>query len=116
LWFALAAHLGMSFAECQEKVSAREFNEWIALMAVDPWGEFRADLRNGILASMIGNMFLDKKGKPFKPSDFVITPGDGEIKPLKNEPIQTKSEREKDIKSSVDFLKFMAITGQAPKG
>lgn len=47
--------------------------EWLALYAVDPWGEQRADLRSGIVASTLANIHRDPKQKPqpFTAQDFM---------------------------------------------
>jgi hypothetical protein len=46
--------------------------EWIAYSRVEPFGEERADLRAGIIASVIANAHRDRKrGKTFRPSDFM---------------------------------------------
>ncbi len=45
--------------------------EWIALERVDPWGEWRADLRAGIVASTIANVNRGKKDKAFSAQDFM---------------------------------------------
>jgi len=38
----------------------------------EPWDEERADLRMGVLASLIVNMFRKKGKKPYEPADFVL--------------------------------------------
>lgn len=45
----------MSVAAAQQSIDAREFAEWMALYRMDPWGEERAYLRAGIVASTIAN-------------------------------------------------------------
>ena len=50
----------------------RIWQEWIAYSEVEPFGEWRADLRAGIIASTIANCLSRKKGRPaFKPSQFM---------------------------------------------
>lgn len=55
------------------EISARQLSEWIAFHLLEGIGERRADLRNGILASLIANVHRDAKRKPspFKPRDFM---------------------------------------------
>ena len=54
------------------EISSRELSEWQAEYSISPFGEERADLRAGIIASVIANVNRDpKKGKAFKPSDFM---------------------------------------------
>lgn len=47
--------------------------EWMALYGIDPWGEQRADLRAGIVASTIANVNRDarRKPEPFEATDFM---------------------------------------------
>lgn len=53
-------------------MTTRELAEYAALNEIDPFGEQRADLRIGILASLIANINRDpKKSKPFRPMDFM---------------------------------------------
>jgi hypothetical protein len=54
------------------EMTSAQFAEWMAYSRIEPWGEERDDLRMGVLASMIANMFRDKSKKPAKPSDFVL--------------------------------------------
>ena len=46
--FALAGHLGMTVAELGDRLTSSELSEWIALLAVEPWGPYRQDLLNAI--------------------------------------------------------------------
>lgn len=46
--FALAGHLGMTVAELGNRMTSSEVSEWIALLAVEPWGPYRLDLLNAI--------------------------------------------------------------------
>lgn len=49
-----------------------EFQKWQAFYGLEPWGDERADLRAGIIASTQANCHRDpKSGKPFKPADFM---------------------------------------------
>lgn len=54
-------------------MSWREYLEWSEYYAVEPWGEDRADLRAGIVSSVIANTNRDPKRrpKPFEPVDFM---------------------------------------------
>mgnify|MGYP000940748974 FL=1 len=55
-----------------QRMSSRELSEWMAYYNIEPFGEERADLRSGIVASTIANVNRDpKKGQPFKPTDFM---------------------------------------------
>lgn len=45
--------------------------EFIAFDRIDPWDEKRADLRAGVVASVIANVNRGKKTKAFTPLDFM---------------------------------------------
>jgi hypothetical protein len=51
--------------------SSRELCEYMALYELDPWGEERADMRAGIVAATVANVFRGKNTKPLTPSDFM---------------------------------------------
>lgn len=53
------------------EISSHTLSEWMAYARLEPWGEDRADLRAGIIASTMANSMRGKKGKPFKPQDFM---------------------------------------------
>ncbi len=63
----------MTVAELDRRMSSRELTEWMAYFEVEPWGEERADLRSGIVASVIANANRDpkKRKQPFAPADFM---------------------------------------------
>ena len=52
------------------RITASQFREWMAYMAIEPWGEARADLRAGIVAAAVTNAHR-VKGKAAKPKDFM---------------------------------------------
>lgn len=68
--FRLALALGMTVEELGERMSGRELSEWMAYDRLSPIGEERADLRAGIVSSVIANTHRTK-GDPFKPQDFM---------------------------------------------
>lgn len=61
----------MSVKRCQQEIDAREFEGWLAYHALEPWDETRADLRAGIIASVIANVHRGKDAEPFSPRDFL---------------------------------------------
>lgn len=61
----------MPVGELLQRTSSRELAEWMAYAGLEPWGESRADLRMGILASLTANINRGKDQEPFKPSDFI---------------------------------------------
>ena len=48
-----------------------ELGTWAALYEMEPWGEKRADMRAGIIASTLANVNRGKSSEPFSPSDFM---------------------------------------------
>lgn len=59
-------------AELLSRISSRELSEWMAYYDLEPFGEERADLRAGIIASVTANANRDaKKGKAYRPQDFM---------------------------------------------
>jgi hypothetical protein len=62
----------MPVSEMLERMSSRELTDWQGYYQSDPWGEQRADWRAGMICAVIANSFRDpKKGKTFKPEDFM---------------------------------------------
>ena len=63
----------MTVAELGDRMSSRELSEWMAYYSIEPFGDERADLRSGIVASTIANVNRDPKKQktPFKPVDFM---------------------------------------------
>lgn len=55
------------------EMAPHHLGEWLAYHRIDPWGEYRADLRMGIHASVLANVNRDasKKPEPFRPVDFM---------------------------------------------
>ena len=58
-------------SEAQARCNSHEFAEEMAYYEIDPWGEDRADLRAGIIASTIANVNRESKRKAFVPRDFM---------------------------------------------
>ncbi len=57
--------------EALARCDSRQFAEWQAYYELEPWGEERADLRAGIIASTIANVNRGKGQKAFSPGDFM---------------------------------------------
>jgi hypothetical protein len=68
--------LGCTVEELLARISSRELTEWMAYFAIDPFGEERADLRAGIVASTLVNVNRGKRGKAAKPRDFMPSFGE----------------------------------------
>lgn len=68
----LAAHLGLTLHEAQNRVSSREFTKWIAEYKRNPWGEQREDIRFSALMALLANLWRDPKRhpKPYSWEDF----------------------------------------------
>ena len=60
----------MTVEELQGRMSSREFSKWLAYYGEWPFGDERADLRSGIVASTVATGLSAKK-KRFRPSDFM---------------------------------------------
>jgi len=58
----------MSVAECQARVSSEEFAEWQVYYTLEPWGEWRADLRAGIIAAASVSPYTKRR---ITPKDFM---------------------------------------------
>jgi hypothetical protein len=63
--------LGMTVNQMLRAMPASELAEWEAYWRIEPWGEARADLRAGIVASTLANAHRKKGARPFAPSDFM---------------------------------------------
>ena len=61
----------MSVRRAQIEIDAAEFAEWMAFGRFDPYGEERADLRAGIVAATIANVFRKKGTRALKAADFM---------------------------------------------
>ena len=79
-----------------EEITVAQFLEWQAYHALDPWGEYRDDLRMGVLASILVGAF--GRGRPPKPEAFVLVPDPG------------RKERQRTEVADVDGMK--AILGE----
>lgn len=62
--------LGKTVGELLAVLSSEELTEWAAFYQIEPFGEYREDLRAGIVASTLANIHA-KKGHSFKPKDFM---------------------------------------------
>lgn len=47
-----------------EEITWSQLLEWQAYYAIEPWGEERADLRAGIVASTMGNLWSKRRVSP----------------------------------------------------
>lgn len=63
----------MTVGELLQRMTSREFSEWMAFYRLEPWGTAIDDWRFGMLAAMIANTNRDpkKQRKPFEAQDFM---------------------------------------------
>ncbi|MFA5161866.1 MAG: DUF4035 domain-containing protein [Elusimicrobiales bacterium] len=61
----------MTVSELLSRVSSRELTEWQTYYELEPFGEDRADLRAGIVASTVANVSRKSGTKPYKAQDFM---------------------------------------------
>ncbi len=59
----------MTVRELLSRMSSYEMMEWQEFAAIEPFGDYRADIRAGILASTAVN--LHRPRNPLSPLDFV---------------------------------------------
>lgn len=69
--FRLALALGLPVRELLARIGSDELTEWMVFYQLEPWGDFRADFRSGIVASTFANANRAKDSKPFTPEDFM---------------------------------------------
>lgn len=63
-------------------MDSRELSEWMAYYELEPFGEERADLRAGIVASTVANSRMRGKNdnKTYQPKDFLPKFGESKEK------------------------------------
>lgn len=69
--FRLALAIGCTIRELEARMDSREFAEWEAYFAIEPWGEERADLRAALLTCLTANLNRKKGAPPYRPADFM---------------------------------------------
>lgn len=72
----LSRTLGRTLGELGRTMSLAEFLLWVREYNRDPWGEERADMRSGIVASTIANVNRGKHTSAFRVADFMPKFGD----------------------------------------
>lgn len=53
-------------------ISSSEMVEWMAFYRLDPWGEWRDDLRAGVGSSIAANLHRKKGVKLSRAEDFIL--------------------------------------------
>lgn len=69
--FRLALALGMTARELLKRMGSDELSEWMAFYQLEPFGDYRADYRSGVVASTFANAHRAKDASPFRPEDFM---------------------------------------------
>lgn len=54
-----------------KNIDSAEFAEWQAYYLLEPFGEYRADVRNALLACVIANSNRGKSQRSYKIKDFM---------------------------------------------
>jgi hypothetical protein len=71
----------MTVGELMTRMSGPEFDEWRAFYALEPFGDWRADHRAGVIAATVFNMNKAEKTDPLSPRDFMPLIERPEVKP-----------------------------------
>ena len=69
--YRLALALGMTVRELLQRMGSDELSEWMAFYQLEPFGDYRADYRSGVVASTFANAHRAKDASPFRPEDFM---------------------------------------------
>ena len=69
--FRLALALGRPVREMLASMGSDELTEWMAYYQLEPFGDYRADYRSGVVASTFANAHRAKDANPFRPEDFM---------------------------------------------
>lgn len=63
----------MTVQELLARISSRELTEWMEYYQMEPFGQERADLQAGVVASVVANVNRNSKSsKTWNPSDFML--------------------------------------------
>ena len=66
----LGRALGLTLGQVM-RMPAQEVAIWEAAYTAEPWGEVRADISSGVVASTIANVNRGKDTPAFTPADFM---------------------------------------------
>jgi hypothetical protein len=77
-------------------LTARQLNEWCAYATIEPFGEYRSELRNGTLCALTANINRDSKSRPepFTATDFMHF----------HEPVEEKKLTPEEIEQHLDRM------------
>jgi len=76
----------MSVSRAQREIDSREFSEWQAFWAVEPWGDERADIRSAMICCVTANAWRGKDDPPATLKDFLPKFGAEDESPEEIEP------------------------------
>lgn len=62
----------MTVREMLSRMSSSEFSEWMAYYNIEPFGPIREDLRAGMIAAPLLNIWVPRGGTRAKPSDWIM--------------------------------------------
>jgi len=63
--------LGCTVKELLSRIDSQELSEWLAYYSIEPFGEWRADLRQAITSMIIANVNRSKKSRAYKVKEFM---------------------------------------------
>lgn len=69
--FRLALALGLPVREMLSRMGSDELSEWMAFYSLEPFGDYRADVRSGVVAATFANANRAPNAKVFTPEDFM---------------------------------------------
>lgn len=61
----------MTVRELLSRIGSDEITEWMAFYQLEPFGDFRSDLRSGIMAATFANAHRAAHAPPFTPENFM---------------------------------------------
>jgi hypothetical protein len=89
--FRLCLELGILHPDhLMRSLTSRQLSEWMVFYGLDPFGEQRADLRAGIVASVVNNRWRGRHETPREPADFM---------PFREQPKQTPDEIKRTLRT-----------------
>ena len=98
--FRLALALGLPVREMLTSMGSDELTEWMAYYQLEPFGDYRADYRSGVVASTFANAHRAKDAGPFKPEDFM---------PFLDKPKATQSHTQPQDETQLNVARFKAM-------
>lgn len=93
-----------SVATMLRSMTSRDVAEWAAYSELEPWDERRADLRAGVIASTIINMFSKRGSKSVGPEDFIL---------FKERRVQTMEEQRQAARFITQVLGGKVLSGDS---